>query len=114
MNESASAEKNSRNESSGGGKSACSRTEPEIRVELYGLLRRRTGRAVIPLRADTLGAACRQLEQRFPQLCGVCLKEGRLLAGYLASINGRTFTTNPSSPLQAGDVLLLLSSDAGG
>jgi len=89
-------------------------SEPSIRVEFYGIARQRAGVAEINLNAETLATACRRLRERLPAFAESCLQGDALKPGYLASINGRTFTTDPETTLTPGDSLLILSSDAGG
>jgi molybdopterin converting factor small subunit len=85
-----------------------------IRIEFFGIPRRRAGVAEIVVEAATLGEALREARRRLPQLGEVCLADGRLGGGYLASRNGRNFLSDPATPLADGDCLLILSSDAGG
>jgi len=86
----------------------------EIRIEFFGIPRHRAGVAEIEVEAATLGAALREVRRRLPQLDQVCAADGRLCGGYLASLNGRNFVSDPSTPLAEGDCLLILSSDTGG
>lgn len=85
-----------------------------IRLELFGIPRHRTGVTSLEVDGATLGdalaAACRQL----PALGEACLSGNRLRGGYLANLNGRTFVSDPATPLAAGDCVLILSSDVGG
>jgi molybdopterin converting factor small subunit len=85
-----------------------------IRIEFFAIPRHRAGVAEIDVEAATLGDALREVRRRLPQLDEVCLTDGRLGGGYLASLNGRDFVSDPSTPLADGDCLLILSSDAGG
>jgi hypothetical protein len=55
-----------------------------------------------------------ELAERFPQLAESCLEQGRLRRGYAANLNGERFIQSPEVPVQEGDCLLILSSDAGG
>ena len=63
-----------------------------VRVELFGIPRRRAGVEAIDIEADDLGGVLQELAQRLPVLCDVCLEGDRLKAGYLVNINGETFT----------------------
>lgn len=85
-----------------------------IRVEFYGIPRRRAGVAATTVDARTLGEALARLHHTFPALAEVCEADGRLRPGYLANINAAHFTRDPAYPLCEGDSLLILSSDAGG
>lgn len=85
-----------------------------IRIEFYGIPRRRAGIESIEVEAADLGSALRQLAVRLPEFARACLSGDRLQAGYLANINGRLFATDPSTLLEPGDTVLILSADAGG
>jgi molybdopterin converting factor small subunit len=85
-----------------------------IRIEFFGIPRRRAGVAEIEINAATLGEALGEVRRRLPQLDDVFLANGRLGGGYLANLNGRNFVGDPATPLADGDCLLILSSDAGG
>jgi molybdopterin converting factor small subunit len=90
-----------------------------IRVEFFGIVRRRAGLAEldvpIPDDADTLtlGEVLAAVRDRFPQLAH-CVTGTRPADGYLTCINGRLFTADPATPLRAGDSVQLLSADVGG
>lgn len=86
-----------------------------VRIEFYGIPRERAGIGAIDLAgAATLGQALRMLATRLPALAASCFEDDRLKAGYLANLNGEEFTTDPTSPLQSGDAVLILSADVGG
>ena len=85
-----------------------------IQVELYGIPRHRAGVAGVEVEADLLGDVFAELGRLLPKLNDVCLDGNRLRGGFLANINGRAFVTDPATPLHAGDVVLVLSSDVGG
>ena len=85
-----------------------------IRVEFYGIPRQRAGVASVDVEAGDLGEALLQICRAVPKLAGSCIEDSRLLPGYLANINGQKFTTDPSTPLQPGDSVLILSADVGG
>lgn len=85
-----------------------------IRVEFYGIPRRRAGVEATELEATTLGDVFRQLISHYPALKDVCTPDGRLKSGYLVNLNGQSFTTEPGTAIRDGDVVLLLSADVGG
>jgi len=85
-----------------------------VRVELYGIPRRRAGIAALEIDGARLGDVLRALGTELPVLNEVCLDGDRLRQGYLANINGRNFVSDPATPLQPGDAVLILSVDAGG
>ena len=87
---------------------------PIIRVEFFGIPRQRAGVAEGEIEADSLRAACRELSRLFPEFAAVCLNGDSLRPGFLASVNGQSFTTDPATPLKEGDSLLILSADLGG
>lgn len=68
--------------------------------------------------ALTLGDALRQLDEHFPALAPECLQKGpggpQLAPQCIASLGGHRFVRDPSTRLEAGEVLLILSADAGG
>lgn len=85
-----------------------------VNVEFFGIPRERVGAATIEVEATTLGAALDAVGRRFPQFAASCLTDGNLAHGYLANINGRRFTTDPATPLDSGDEVMILSADVGG
>lgn len=85
-----------------------------VRIEFYGIPRQRAGVDAIDLDAADLRAALQALDVRLPAFGQTCLQGGRLRPGYVANLNGRTFTADPGMPLRDGDALLILSTDAGG
>jgi molybdopterin converting factor small subunit len=66
------------------------------------------------LEAASLGEALAVLERSCPGLAPEIVAGGRLATGYLASLNGEHFVTDPETPLRDGDRLLILSAQAGG
>ena len=89
-----------------------------IRVELYGIARQRAGTDQVvvktPLEPARLGDVIGELAARFPRLAEGCFDGDRLRAGYVASVDGDRFVTDPDTPLRSGEALLILSADAGG
>ena len=85
-----------------------------IRVEFYGIVRKRAGCEFITVSAETLGDVLILLEQHLSDLARPCLCEGRLADGYLLNVNGEQFTRDLSRQLQPGDAVRLMSADAGG
>jgi molybdopterin synthase sulfur carrier subunit len=85
-----------------------------ITIELYGVPRLRAGRAQVEVEASSLGEALRALVETCPALAGMVVDGGRLAAHYLVALNGRQLTVDPRTALSAGDVVVLLSADAGG
>lgn len=86
-----------------------------VRVEFYGIVRRRIGVESAKVQAATLGEALTALGRGFPDFQASCLDRGaKLRSGFLASINGRRFTNDPAEALSPTDTILILSADAGG
>ncbi len=90
-----------------------------VRVELFGLPRLRSGQRLVELRLPS--AATRQqvvaaLALACPALVGGAIRPdlAGLQEGYLLNRNGVAFLTGDDFHLEAGDSLLLLSSQAGG
>jgi molybdopterin converting factor small subunit len=85
-----------------------------VQVELFGIPRQRAGVDRTTAEGSLLGEILADLADRFPALAETCFDGGRLRAGYLASLNGERFVSDPATPIQPGDCLLILSADAGG
>jgi sulfur-carrier protein len=85
-----------------------------ITIELFGVPRLRAGRDAIAVEASSLGEAIRALGAACPALGTSVVADGKLGAHYLVALNGRQITADATTPLSAGDVLVLLSAEAGG
>jgi len=85
-----------------------------VRVEFYGIARRRAGVESMDVDAACLSEMVDRLTACLPQLAESCFDGQRLRSGYLANINGRNFTSDPDAPLKDGDCVMILSADAGG
>ena len=85
-----------------------------IRIELFGIPRQRAGVHETSAQGHSLEHVLRDLENRFPGLSHTCIADGRLLPGYTANLCGDRFISDPATELKDGDVLLILSADAGG
>lgn len=89
-------------------------------VELFGVARLKARTARIPLilaPGATIGDALSALVESTPLLLNTVIAPDRhsLLAGFSCNLNGTQFLPNDlQTPLQSGDSLLILSSDAGG
>lgn len=75
--------------------------EPEVRIECFGALRTARDRSDEVVRASTLGAAA--------EACGI-----ELNGHVVAALNGDQISRDPGVPLVQGDVVSLMSADAGG
>jgi sulfur-carrier protein len=85
-----------------------------ITIELFGVPRFRARLESLTVEAVSLGEALSALGARCPALDGSVVNGGRLLPHYLVALNGTAFTADPATPLAPGDVLVLLSAEAGG
>ena len=85
-----------------------------ITIELYGIPRLRAGAGRVGVEAATVAGALAALAAAAPGLAGSVLAVGRVPPEYRLSLNGDRFISDPDTPLADGDVLLLLSADAGG
>jgi molybdopterin converting factor small subunit len=85
-----------------------------IDIEFYGVPRLRAGTRLLRLEAATVGQALRELGRVCPALEDPALQSGTVPEFYRLNLNGRRFVSDPETPLEDGDVLLLLSADAGG
>ncbi len=86
----------------------------EVTIELYGIARRRAGVAEARVAATTRGAALLALERGQPGVAGEGGREGRLVLPWRASLGGGRFVEDPSTPLEPGARVLVLSGIAGG
>ena len=90
----------------------------EITVELFDVSQQGagTGRVTIEIDADEVcfSDLLRILAERFPALATSCFEGPRLRTGYLASVGGERFVTDPETRLGGGDSLLIMSAAAGG
>ncbi|MDI1484217.1 MoaD/ThiS family protein [Polyangium sp. y55x31] len=85
-----------------------------VTIELYGVARLRAGREVIEVDARSLGDALVALGAACPALERVIVAGGRLAPGWLVALNGAQITADLATPLGEGDVVVLVSADAGG
>lgn len=85
-----------------------------VTIELYGVPRVRAGRRECIVSATTVAEAVRSLEQQCPELTGSVIIDGCLHSAYRLSLNGERFISDPTTPLVAGDALVLVAADAGG
>lgn len=88
-------------------------------VELFGVarLRARTRHVSVDLpEAATLAQVLSALSLKLPALVGPVIAAGgdALTAGHVCNLNGRDFVRDTSRPVEPGDRLLIMSSDAGG
>lgn len=85
-----------------------------VTIELYGVARLRAGRAAIEVVARSLSEALAALGVACPALDPLIVAGGRLAPGWLVALNGAQITADPETPLGEGDVVVLVSADAGG
>jgi molybdopterin converting factor small subunit len=85
-----------------------------ITVELFGIARQCAGVARTEAEGARLDEVLADLARRFPRLAQECFAAGMMRHGYIANLNGQRFVTDPSTLIEPGDALLILSTDAGG
>ena len=56
----------------------------------------------------------KDLARQFPDLAETCIDGGCLRPGFIANVCGNRFVSSPETVLGPGDVVMLLSLDAGG
>jgi molybdopterin converting factor small subunit len=83
-----------------------------VRVEFYGLARLRANRKDLTANGATVGEALTAADDACPELRA--LRDGRIAATYLVSVNGEQFTTDTRQMLLDGDAVLIFGADAGG
>jgi len=86
----------------------------QITVEFFGIPRARAGVTRTMVEGGCLGEVLGCLVQRFPALAEQCIDGEHLRPGYTANLGGNCFVSDPTTPLNDGDTLLLLNLDAGG
>ena len=84
-----------------------------MHVEFLGVPRERAGVAELEIQADTLGQLLSTLAVRVPSLRELIVMD-RLHPAFVANLNGDRFVSDPATPLDAADNVLILSADAGG
>ena len=84
-----------------------------MHVELLGLPRERAGVSSVELQAETLGELMSSLAARFPTFRELIAQDG-FRPSIVANLNGDRFVTDPLTPLNDHDHILILSADAGG
>jgi molybdopterin converting factor small subunit len=85
-----------------------------VTIELYGVPRMRAGREAVDVEAGSLGEALAALRAACPALAPSVVEGERLSPFYLVAVNGVHLTADAGHPLRDGDVVVLLSADAGG
>ena len=84
-----------------------------MQVEFFGVPRERAGVAQLDVSADTLGDLLSCLATRLPSFSEFIVGN-RLHPSFAANLNGDVFVSDPATPLDEDDCLLILSADAGG
>ena len=84
-----------------------------MHVEFFGVSRDRAGLAEMDVEANTLGRLLATLATRMPGLAEL-IDVDRLHPSLAASLNGDRFISDPETPLDEDDHVLIVSSDAGG
>ena len=84
-----------------------------MHVEFLGVPRQRAGISELEVLAGTLGQMLGTLAARIPSL-GDLIAVDRLHSSFVANLNGNRFVSDPDTPLDENDRVLILSADAGG
>jgi molybdopterin converting factor small subunit len=84
-----------------------------MQVEFLGIPRERAGVSTLEVHANTLGQLLGRLAADIPALAGL-ITDDRLHPALAANLNGDRFVTDPKTPLDEHDCVLILSADAGG
>ena len=84
-----------------------------MHVEFLGVSRERAGVAEIDVQADTLGRLLGTLAVNMPGLAEL-ISVDRLHPSLAANLNGDRFISDPETPLNHDDRVLILSADVGG
>lgn len=85
-----------------------------ITIELFGVPRLRAGTERVSVEARSLGEAFRALGLACPALAPSVVDAGLLARAYMVAVNGIQLTADPETPLAEGDVVVLVSAEAGG
>ena len=88
-----------------------------VSVEFYGIPRTRSGVAMamfeLSVEDPTLGALLQAVHERFSELAEQAA-QNELSSSLAVNVNGKRFVRDPQTVLADGDVVLLMSADAGG
>lgn len=89
-----------------------------VTVEFYGIPRHYSGVGQVEIDVGAaqvlLGDLLLMLADRYPQLAVSCFSGRTLRGGFLVSVDGAAFVSDPDYIVGTGQVLLILSADAGG
>lgn len=83
-------------------------------IELFGIARLRAGRAIVEVEASTVAEALLALARSCPNAVPEVVDHGQLGCHFMASLNGGPFGLDLDAPVEAGDSLIILGSQAGG
>ncbi len=86
----------------------------QVIVELFGIPRSRAGVARTTAEGQSLGDVLEDLALRFPGLAEACIDGRNLRPGFIVNLCGNRFVSDPNTALDIGNVVMLLSLDAGG
>jgi len=84
-----------------------------MQVEFLGIPRERAGVSTLEVHANTLGQLLGRLAADIPALAEL-ITDDRLHPALAANLNGDRFVSDPQTPLDQHDCVLILSADAGG
>lgn len=83
-----------------------------IRIELFGVPQLKAQRPFVDVNATTVGDALHALAEACPALSFAA--DDLPGSGYVVALNGKQMTVDPATLLADGDVLVLISAQAGG
>ncbi len=86
----------------------------QVNIEFFGIPRARAGVPAVTAQGTNLGDVLEDLAAQLPALGKACISGRNLKPGYTANLRGEQFVTDPGTEIREGDVILLLSLDAGG
>ena len=90
------------------------RSGARVRIELFGVPRLKASTDALEVQARDVVQALRALGARCPTLVPSVVEEGVLSPAYVVAINGTRFDDDPHTLLHDGDVIVIVSAQAGG
>lgn len=89
-----------------------------IVVEFFGVPRARAGvqqtQVLAGCDSAMLSEILVEVAKQYPNFGKSCVHQGRLLDGFVASVDGDQFVRDEETRVESGQSLLILSADAGG
>ena len=89
-----------------------------VRIEFFGIARSRAGvpgaELCFPAAPVSLGRLVGELGDRFPQLADAGWATKSVMRHFRVNVNTDRFISEMSDPIHDGDLVLIMSADAGG